>query len=79
MQIASEPLEREVHGVRAPMPLRPAIEHVLEEMAEAVRALGFVPRADLDVERHVRPVDVRLGHREDTQVVGEGPRFVSPY
>ena len=67
----AEALEGEVHRVRARDALRPAVDHVLEEMADAVVRRRLEARADARPQRHVRPVQLRQRRDDDAQPVGE--------
>jgi len=67
---AAEALEREVHVVRGLQLRRPSIEHVLEEVRDAVRLLVLEARARSNVEREVNAMEMRLRHDHDAPAAG---------
>jgi hypothetical protein len=68
---APEPLEREVHRVGAPDPLRPPVDHVLEEMTDAVVVARLEARTDASPERDVGSMQPGLGDDDHAQAIGE--------
>ena len=69
---AAEPLEGEVHRVRARHAPRAPVDHVLEEVADAVVLARLEARADARPERDVRAVKLGLRGDDDPQAVGQG-------
>ena len=73
----AEPLEREVHRVRARHAARAPVNHVLEEVADAVVLARLEPRADARPERDVRAVKLGLRGDDHPQAVGQGASCVA--
>ena len=71
VEVAAEALEREVHVVRVGEARSPPIEHVLEEVREAVLCGRLEARADAHVEGHVRLMELGLGRDDDLEPVVE--------